>query len=279
MENRSIIIKVTELFKRFFNVLFSKSRTLALIVISIIKRTTNVSETDLVFKLFSGKKGVMIDVGAHCGESLKPFAKKKWEVYAFEPNPINRKILQDNFSRYSNIKFEDFAVSDKKEKNKPFYISDISSGISGLSNFHESHKSNGTVDTITLTQYCSDENITLVDFLKIDTEGFDLFVLKGFPWSKISPKVIVCEFEDNKTLPLGYSYHEMAKFIQQKGYHLIISEWYPIIEYGLQHKWRCFETYPYDLQDKKNGWGNIIAVKDTAFLNKLSKMIKRYNNK
>jgi hypothetical protein len=47
----------------------------------------------------------------------------------------------------------------------------------------------------------------LVDFLKIDTESHDLFVHQGYPWECGKPAVIECEFEDAKTVPLGYTFH------------------------------------------------------------------------
>ena len=42
-------------------------------------------------------KGVMIDVGAHHGSSLKKFAEAGWKIYAFEPDKNNRKILTENY--------------------------------------------------------------------------------------------------------------------------------------------------------------------------------------
>lgn len=47
--------------------------------------------------------------------------------------------------------------------------------------FHESHKEVGTIDTITLSKYIEKKEIKEIDFLKIDTEGYDLFVLQGLP--------------------------------------------------------------------------------------------------
>ena len=63
----------------------------------------------------------------------------------------------------------------------PFFTSGVSSGISGLSSFHPSHKESQRADLATLSDFISKEDIAQVDFLKIDTEGFDLFVLQGFP--------------------------------------------------------------------------------------------------
>ena len=41
-----------------------------------------------------------------------------------------------------------------------------------------------------LSKYCENRNI---DFMSIDTEGFDMKVLKSNNWSKYKPKLIVIE--------------------------------------------------------------------------------------
>lgn len=234
----------------------------------------SVSETDLLYGLIGNIMGTMLDVGAHRGTSTMPFALGKWEVFAFEPDIDNRTVLEKRFKDFPNVHIESRAVGDKNQSGVEFYSSEVSSGISALSKFHESHRLKGYVDTMTLQNYCKQKNITRVDLLKIDTEGFDLFVLKGFPWERISPTVIECEFEDRKTIPLGYRYEDIADYLVQKGYRLIISEWYPVVEYGVKHKWRCFARYPYQLQDE-NAWGNIIAFKYRKDLKRLCKQIKK----
>jgi hypothetical protein len=78
--------------------------------------------------------------------------------------------------------------------------------------------------------------------------------------------VIVCEFEDSKTKPLGYSFHDLARFIQSKGYRLLISEWKPVQQYGGLHDWNRFSEYPCELSEEK-AWGNIIAT-NSEFLYK-----------
>ena len=64
-------------------------------------------------------------------------------------------------------------------------------------------------------------------------------------------------------MPLGYDFHDLATYLQDQGYELIVSEWFPMVEYGMKHKWRQFENYPCELKDQK-AWGNIIAVKDST---------------
>ncbi len=109
-----------------------------------------------------------------------------------------------------------------------------------------------------MTNVLNNHNLPGVDFLKIDTEGYDFFVLKGFPWSYHKPCVIECEFEDKKSLPLGYNMRQMADFLIDKGYQLLVSEWHPIVEYGYRHDWRCLKKYPCELEDR-DSWGNLLA--------------------
>ena len=151
----------------------------------------------------------------------------------------------------------------------------MSSGISGLSAFHESHEHGQTVSVITLAEFLKEQNLEQleIDFLKVDAEGFDLKVLKGVPWETIEPRIILCEFEDFKTKPLGYNFHNLANFLVEKGYSLIVSEWYPIERYGMQHRWRRFTRYPCKLLDE-NAWGNIIATRDASLLSGLVSICK-----
>lgn len=242
-------------------------------LLNLLKIKRGIDEVGLVYKVLRSKGGesdipVMIDVGAHYGSSLKRFAEDGWQVYAIEPDKENRERLLAKYGDYSNIAIDDRAISDKEARNLPFFTSDVSTGISGLSRFDESHKESGTVTATTLDNFISEKEIKNVDFLKIDTEGYDLFVLKGLGWTAVSPDVVVCEFENNKTEPLGYQFNDIARFLQEKGYSILVSEWYPIVRYGGNHRWRRFGIYPCDLVDNR-GWGNIIGCKDEKIFKKL----------
>lgn len=94
----------------------------------------------------------------------------------------------------------------------------------------------------------------------------NLIYTNGFPWEKDRPEAIVCEFEDLKTIHLNYTWRDMAEFLKELGYKIIVSEWYPIVKYGTTHNWRCFKEYPCELDDE-NAWGNFICFKDNELLN------------
>lgn len=225
----------------------------------------NVDEVAIVHKMLTHKeKGVMADVGAHMGYSLMPFADMGWQVYAFEPEPSMRRNLIRNTKKYDNVFIESRALSDREIESMPIYKSDMSSGISTLSPFHASHKPSGIVTVTTFAKFTAEQNIENIDFMKVDTEGYDLFVLKGNDWEKCRPKIVMCEFENLKTVKLGYEFYDMADYLHGLGYRVIISEWEPVFEYGRQPRWNRFVEYPCLLKDEA-AYGNILAFDDDGY--------------
>lgn len=219
------------------------------------------SEAEIIIDYFYAhqRKGFMLDVGVHFGESSLPYSELGWNIIGFEPDPKNRAQIP----AIPNLKLIHDAVSNKDGEIVNFYASEESSGISSLSSFLSTHKAVAQVKTTTLKTVVEKENIQKVDFLKIDIEGHDLFALKGFPFEKLMPEVILCEFEDYKTVPVGYTYKDLGDFLLEKGYAVYLSEWKPIVKYGTSHEWASIRPYPIKLTDAR-GWGNYIAVKIEA---------------
>src|SRR3546814_10789692 len=129
----------------------------------------------------------MVDVGAHFGIELAMFAGLGWQVYAFEPDPKNRRQLVTSFGNHPRVAIDARAVSDVAGQELAFYTSDVSTGISGLSAFHASHIETQKVVTTTIADYVAEQAIARIDFLKIDVEGFDFFVIKGIDWDGVTP--------------------------------------------------------------------------------------------
>lgn len=216
---------------------------------------------------------VMIDVGAHYGSSLRAFADRSWQIFAFEPDSDNRAVLERRFGNHSNVHIDPRAVSDRAESSVTFYTSNESTGIRGLLPFHESHTQAADVEVTTLTDMMHDKALEHIDFLKIDVEGYDLAVLRGFPWQLTRPAVVLCEFEDAKTLQLGHRWDDIADFLVSQRYTVYVSEWYPIVRYGTRHDWRSIRQYPCSLSDP-DGWGNLIAFADPPALSDLMSATK-----
>ena len=142
----------------------------------------------------------MIDVGAHHGWASQPFIDMGWNVLGFEPDPNNRSILEGRLGDSGNMTIVPKACSERSGEKVSLFASDESTGVSGLSVFLDSHKKICEVETTTLADEILLREIGEVDFLKIDTEGFDLMVLRG-SW-KTHRQMVECEFENRKTVPL-----------------------------------------------------------------------------
>lgn len=223
----------------------------------------HIDETEVVAHMLKDRRGpdhVMVDVGAHYGTSSDYFDKAGWSIFCYEPDPNNRAHLNKRFSDCANVQIDPRAVSDKPASGVQFFRSEQSTGISGLHAFHETHEASGQVDVTTVSDIVIDKKLTHIDFLKIDVEGFDLSVLKGVPWAVLKPDVIECEFEDAKTLKLGHTWKDIADFLQGRGYAVYVSEWHPIVRYGVRHDWRRVAPYEH-LNMPDNAWGNLLAFR------------------
>ena len=133
----------------------------------------------------------MIDVGAHFGIELAMFVSSGWKILAFEPDTKNRKQLQTSFGRNPAVTIDVRAVTETAGEELAFFTSDVSTGISGLSSFHQSHVQTQTVKTTSIAEIVKEYALTHIDFLKIDVEGFDFSVIKGIDWENVTPDVIL----------------------------------------------------------------------------------------
>ncbi len=203
---------------------------------------------------------LMVDVGAHHGGSTALFLQQNWNVLAFEPDPVNRQRATKRHSNNPRFRLDPRAVGKEEQKNVPFYTSEQSTGASSLAAFTALHKEAETVDVTTLSVALKEHGVESVRLLKIDSEGFDKHVLEGFPWDRMKPSVVMCEFEDRKTLDLGYSTNDMAQYLVDQGYTVVVSEWHPIIRYGVQHDWRRLFRFGAKEADSQS-WGNLIAFR------------------
>jgi FkbM family methyltransferase len=143
-------------------------------------------ESVTFFKKHIYKGQVVIDVGAQIGLMAKLFADLVGEngrVYAFEPTPKTFTVLKKTISLNKQeriIKPIEAAISEKKGKAS-FSISnqdiDAANSLSDTNRQHQTHMI--SVDVLSLDEFVAEEAVSKVDFIKIDAEGAEYFVLKG----------------------------------------------------------------------------------------------------
>jgi FkbM family methyltransferase len=184
-------------------------------------------------------KTIIIDVGAHRGESLKSFdknAKKSYVYIGMEPNPDAfvdfENVAKQIASNHSEVHCLTSAVGNKDGKVKflktnQSAVGGILSPIQGLvervpTGDHLIDQE-FEVDLVTVDTLVTRFNLDSIDVLKIDTEGYDLEVLKGANSvidAKI-PKIIITEvffvpYRENQAY-----FWDIAKFLENKGYHFV----------------------------------------------------------
>ncbi|MGA9652062.1 FkbM family methyltransferase [Pedobacter sp.] len=178
-------------------------------------------ERDLkkVFKFIIKEGDHVLDVGANIGFHTLYFAEltgKKGSVTAFEPVPHNYQALKTNIklNNYANIITHNIALSNKDEQ---FCIkADIQSTNPGAYNLFEQ---NGDISI-----KCGIGDAVIgsqrVDFIKIDVEGYESFVLDGLleTIKKNKPKIIF-EYDQHYHQKTGRSADYIFSLLVSVGYH------------------------------------------------------------
>lgn len=138
--------------------------------------------------LIKQKRPFIIDVGANKGQSIDFFKKQFPDafIYSFEPNPQLYTSLCNQYRQYNNIRVYPFALGDVIEE-KELYIytnNELSSlkkmDITPINPFSSEGISKiEQTKVVSLDEFLAEKNISIVHLLKIDTQGYEMEVLKG----------------------------------------------------------------------------------------------------
>ena len=189
------------------------------IFIDIVDKKNKLKINNYFLSKFKNRAITLVDVGAHKGETINLFLKnfniKK--IYSFEPNPLIFKELKKKIIN-NKIKMFNIGLSNKKEnKILNIFFDTASSTINQIdkkSSYYKRKKkifSPGynevkfkkiKIFTNTLSNIMKSEKINKVDILKIDTEGYELKVLKG---------IIKKDFKKIKFIYFEHHYDLMIK--------------------------------------------------------------------
>jgi FkbM family methyltransferase len=151
------------------------------------------------------RNGVVLDVGANVGKYSKFIKRinKDIDIFAFEPHPgTYQRLAKDadglGIKTYNvgvgasegSLKLYDYAEKDGSS-HASLYKNVIEQIHKGKSMAHD-------VKIISLDTFVINNKIETVDLLKIDTEGHELKVLKGFVRHIRANKVNLIHFEFNE---------------------------------------------------------------------------------
>ena len=144
---------------------------------------------DLKFLSTGNPSPVIFDVGANDGETAESILEEfpSSRLFAFEPFHECFNILKGKFRNLPNVTVENLALGEEvTRKTLNVFNGNRMNSLLSLDpspenmmrdNFHEVSKREIIVST--LDSYCQSKGVNGIDILKVDTQGYDLNVLRG----------------------------------------------------------------------------------------------------
>jgi len=178
-------------------------------------------------RLAAIKMDFIFDVGANVGNwSIGAMQKLSANrIFAFEPIHDTYNLLISNIGNLE-IYPQKIALSDFTGELEMYFSFEKSYLSSSVSNADSSSFQKANCKVQTGDEFCTIFNIGIIDFLKIDTEGNDFRVLKGFENKLKSNQIRLIQFEYG---PFSIVSKDLLKnfydFLNQHGY--LIGKIYP----------------------------------------------------
>lgn len=172
-----------------------------------------------------GNVSVVFDVGANEGQSASIYAEQFPEaiVYSFEPVALTFARLVENTRDLEHVKpFHmafgaeaaelDIRLFDQSVRNSFRYLADVTPG--GRTE---------RVRVTTLDAFVAEHRVEQIDFLKIDTEGFDLEVLHGARTMLAAGRItfILVEVTFNQRDTVHTAFHQVEAHLHQFGFEFV----------------------------------------------------------
>lgn len=201
------------------------------------------------------KPRVVFDVGANVGKWSISFAQisPSTEIYCFEIVPETGEILKRNTSPFPNIHVETYGLGETKKEVKVKYFPQMS-GLSTLLDYPHPYEFKMIKGEIKRgDDVMMEKGIEEIDLLKIDVEGEELMVLKGFENSLSQGRIKIIQFEYGKANILSRTF--LKDFYDLLiPYGFVIGKIYP----------RYVEFKDYELDDEDFLGPNYLAVMKTS---------------
>jgi FkbM family methyltransferase len=239
-------------------------------------------ETGLICYLYSYLPcRVALDVGANRGDVAERLLQAGYEVYAFEPFPPVLERLQQRLAYSPNFHAIPYPLG-AVDETRDFHFSAVSADLKNLKRYDDITFYNSLLphslgeglvfqESIPVTVrtlaglHRSNQIPSQVGLVKIDTEGWDLDVIKGT--EEYRYPVVMIAFWD-PSFPSGHvgarnSLNEMVPVMRERGY-----SWH-IVVYRISAEARI-SFYCNSMHSFKHSWGNVLFFRDhTVFLEAL----------
>jgi len=180
----------------------------------------------IILESMINEGNLVFDVGANIGDLTLNMAKKlgtEGKVYAFEPDPTNFEILKQNISRNSlkNIQLNNIGFGSESGSFQLHRIDDRNRGRNRILPNENDSTNSSSVKISTIDNFVAENNISSIDLIKIDVEGFEYNVLKGAKntLKQLKPKLFV-EISSENLHEQGLGVKDCVDLLINMGYSL-----------------------------------------------------------
>ena len=188
---------------------------------------------------------IFIDIGAHHGDTISDFLEifSINTIYAFEPSKENfnkLKAKKDEIEKSISVKIKIFPYG-LGNKNDVLQLNEIADGVSNTFNalninsryfkrkkfittlfgIKKFIKNKVPTKVIRLKEFIEREKIDKIDFIKIDTEGFEFNILLGLENDIKKVKFILFEHHYDNMIIKNYKYSDIHKLLTNSGFKKI----------------------------------------------------------
>ncbi len=164
----------------------------------------------------------IIDIGGNIGRTTLEFAteNKTGTIYSIEPHPGNFKRLSENIGLNSFPNIQAFNIGFGSQPGTAL-MAELDSANPGMNRITTDAQGYPTkeIQIETLDNFVQKQGISRIDFIKMDVEGFEYFVLQGGKNAlKASYPVLFMELDDRLLREQGQSSKALLQLLQELGY-------------------------------------------------------------
>ena len=184
-----------------------------------------------------------VQIGANDGKTSDPIYQfvtlnqRRVRGLVVEPVRDYFEQLKKNYAKYPNVTPVNVAIhSSEKEMTlyrvDPDKLKDLPQWAKGIASFDRSHHELSgipaeaivpeTVRCTTFDQLLADHQVSRIDLLQIDTEGYDAEILRGIDFDAVQPKIIRFEHGLAEGIMSRETFSSIADMLHAQGYELVV---------------------------------------------------------
>lgn len=173
---------------------------------------------------------VIFEIGAYKGEGTLSLAGDfpHAKIIAFEPHPRSYAALAEKVRAYTHVLPVNLAMNTFNGKASLYVYreDDVTATLLNPCNrFDKTQPSSIEVSCAVLDDWCAQNGIGRIDFLRLDAEGFEYHILRSSPKALKTVLVILTKTYFHKLRSSFVPYEYLKKFLYDNGF-ILLSHWY-----------------------------------------------------